>query len=108
MGELLDVYDDIPAEPEKGRVNPEKALSSPQTDRRRLPRVKEKIIDLETKFSFQEDLLQQLNKEMLLQQRQIDALSLQLRLVREQLSELLVQDGVHHDQPLEDEKPPHY
>jgi SlyX protein len=73
-----------------------------------LPRVKEKIIDLETKFSFQEDLLQQLNKEMLLQQRQIDALSLQLRLVREQLSELLVQDGVHYDQPLEDEKPPHY
>lgn len=70
--------------------------------------MKEKIIDLETKFSFQEDLLQQLNKEMLLQQRQIDALSLQLRLVREQLSELLVQDGVHHDQPLEEEKPPHY
>ena len=70
--------------------------------------MKEKIIDLETKFSFQDDLLQQLNKEMLLQQRQIDALAVQLRLIREQLSELLVQDGVQHDQPLEDEKPPHY
>lgn len=70
--------------------------------------MEEKIIDLESKFSFQEDLLQQLNKEMLLQQRQIDALSLQLRLVREQLSELLVQDGVQHDPALEDEKPPHY
>ena len=70
--------------------------------------MKEKIIDLETKFSFQEDLLQQLNKEMLLQQRQIDALSLQLRRVREQLSELLVEDGVQHAEPAADEKPPHY
>ena len=61
--------------------------------------MKEKIIDLETKFSFQEDLLQQLNKEMLLQQRQIDALSLQLRRVREQLSELLAEDGVQHADP---------
>lgn len=70
--------------------------------------MQKKIIDLETKFSFQEDLLQQLNKEILLQQRQIDALSLQLRLVREQLSELLVQDGVQQAVPLPDEKPPHY
>ena len=70
--------------------------------------MKEKIIDLETKFSFQEDLLQQLNKEMLLQQRQIDALSLQLRLVREQLSELLAGDRVQHAEALVDEKPPHY
>lgn len=70
--------------------------------------MKEKIIDLETKFSFQDDLLQQLNKEMLLQQRRIDALSLQLRLVREQLSELLARDGVQHAEPLADEKPPHY
>tara|TARA_B100001105_G_C22362718_1_gene431100 strand:- start:844 stop:1056 length:213 start_codon:yes stop_codon:yes gene_type:complete len=70
--------------------------------------VKEKIIDLETKFSFQEDLLQQLNKEMLLQQRQIDVLSLQLRRVREQLSELLAEDGVQHAEPAADEKPPHY
>ena len=70
--------------------------------------MKEKIIDLETKFSFQEDLLQQLNKEMLLQQRRIDALSLQLRLVREQLSELLAGDGVQHAEAPVDEKPPHY
>lgn len=70
--------------------------------------MEEKIIDLETKFSFQEDLLQQLSKELLLQQRQIDALSLQLRLVREQLSELMALDGVQHAEPLADEKPPHY
>jgi uncharacterized coiled-coil protein SlyX len=45
---------------------------------------------------------------MLLQQRQIDALSLQLRRVREQLSELLAEDGVQHAEPAVDEKPPHY
>jgi uncharacterized coiled-coil protein SlyX len=45
---------------------------------------------------------------MLLQQRQIDALSLQLRRVREQLSELLAEDGVQHAEPAADEKPPHY
>lgn len=70
--------------------------------------MEKKIVDLESKFSFQEDLLQQLNDEVVRQQREIEALSLQLRIVREQLSELMAQDGqTQADGPL-DEKPPHY
>jgi SlyX protein len=70
--------------------------------------MEQKIIDLESKFSFQEDLLQQLNSEVVQQRREIEALSLQLRTVREQLSELMAEDGRPLPEAPLDEKPPHY
>lgn len=70
--------------------------------------MQEKIIDLETKFSFQEDLLQDLNEEVLRQQRQIEALALQLELVKEQLADLLAHDGEPRADNPQEETPPHY
>ena len=67
----------------------------------------EKIIELETKFSFQEDLLQALNETIIRQQRQLD--QLQLELTRMQALLLELQAGPEIDDPTQaHEKPPHY
>lgn len=68
----------------------------------------EKINELETKFSFQEDQLEELGKEMLRQQRQISELLRELALLKLQMSELIereVKRGMATDQH---EIPPHY
>lgn len=70
--------------------------------------MQEKIIDLETKFSFQEDLLEELNKEMALQQRKIESMSAQLNSLTDQLAELMVRGAGEQGAAPLDEKPPHY
>ena len=67
----------------------------------------EKIIELETKFSFQEDLLQALNETMIRQQRQLDQLQLDLKRMQELLLELQAGPEID-DSPQAHEKPPHY
>ncbi len=68
----------------------------------------ERIVELETKFSFQEDTIQELNDVIIRQQRQIDELSLRLNRLSEQFAELAAQrDGTQALAPA-DEKPPHY
>jgi SlyX protein len=70
--------------------------------------VHEKIIDLETKFSFQENLLLELQEELLAQQRQINELVRELAAVKAELAEA-IEHG--NRQPIgtgEFEKPPHY
>ena len=59
-----------------------------------------RLIDLETKFMFQEELLSELNKIVTKQQITIDSLSRELKSVSEGL-------GGDSSNP-KDEKPPHY
>jgi len=65
------------------------------------------LIDLQTKFSFQEDLLQQLNEVVTRQAQQIDNLQRQLQLLQERQQEQGA--GDHQLTAAEaDETPPHY
>ncbi len=64
-----------------------------------------RIVELETKLSFQEHLIQELNEALTHQQRQLDALQHKLDMMHEQLK-----DGMSDDiKPLSEEvPPPHY
>ncbi len=65
----------------------------------------ERIIELETKISYQEDLIQEFNKHVISQQNQIDQLTNLCEILKQQLKE------VHANLPdsiAGDEKPPHY
>lgn len=70
--------------------------------------MQDKIIDLETKFSFQEDLLQELNEIVIRQQRQIDELGRQLGALKQQFEELEAGKSGSHNLVADNEKPPHY
>ena len=70
--------------------------------------MQDKIIELETKYSYQEDLLSQLNREVIRQQRQIDELLREIKLLKEQFDELLGRDSKQVVSEYTDEKPPHY
>jgi len=65
----------------------------------------ERIVELETKLSFQEHLIQELNEALTHQQQQLDALQHRLDAMREQ-----IQTGLSDEiQPVSDEAPPpHY
>lgn len=70
--------------------------------------MEDKMTDLETKFSFQENLLAELNDALSSQQAQISSLQHELTIVKQHLKELL-QSGVKSEHyELGDEKPPHY
>ena len=65
----------------------------------------QRIIELETKLSYQEDLIQELNKHVIDQPRQIDALTSLCGRLKEQLKEIMLSMS---DIETGDEKPPHY
>ena len=65
------------------------------------------LVELQTKFSFQEDLLQQLNTIVTRQQNQIDELRRELKFCTEQTSEVLATVN-QMDGGEQNEKPPHY
>lgn len=67
----------------------------------------EKLIELETKFSYQEDLLADLNEIVVKQQRQLDELLRELAALKDQLSEA-IERGPAQTVGTQDEKPPHY
>lgn len=69
----------------------------------------EQLVDLQTRFAFQEDNLLALNDIVTRQQQQIDALERELQLHREKLTELMqaVADRGPGSAPA-DERPPHY
>ena len=69
--------------------------------------VQEKIIELETKFSFQEDALAELSDEVALQQRQIAELVREMAALKLQLSELATRDSKNAEAGAL-ELPPHY
>ena len=70
--------------------------------------MQDRIIELETKFSFQEDALLELNEVIIRQQRQIDDLVLRLERVTEQMADILAQRSGAQPGSYADEKPPHY
>lgn len=71
-------------------------------------RVQDKLIELETKFSFQEDLLQQLNEVVIRQQRQLDEMSRDMRVLKDQLGEVAADDSKPGAAEQQNERPPHY
>lgn len=64
----------------------------------------ERLIALEIKSSYAEDLLEQLNQQVYEQQRQIDALLAEVAQLRRQMPE----GGLSAERNLRDELPPHY
>jgi len=72
-------------------------------------RLYEQVVDLQTRFAFQEDNLQALNDIITRQQRQIDILERELELHREKLTDLL-QAAADRAPAMSaaDERPPHY
>lgn len=69
--------------------------------------MEEKLIELETKFSYQEDLLSDLNGIVARQQRQLDELISQVSQMKEQLLEA-VDRGSDGAEAAQNEHPPHY
>lgn len=71
--------------------------------------LQEQLIELQTQFAFQEDLLSELNAIVVRQQAQIDTLERELLLHRERLLHVLenLPDKGQNASPL-DERPPHY
>ena len=69
--------------------------------------MEEKLVELETKFSYQEDLLADLNDIVIKQQRQLDELLGELSLIKEQLQAAEERDSLTSERE-QDERPPHY
>jgi SlyX protein len=67
--------------------------------------IENRLIDLEIKAGFTEDLLDQLNSQVFRQQQQIDALIHELRTLRDRMPE---GGGGADVRNLRDEIPPHY
>jgi SlyX protein len=65
----------------------------------------ERLVDIETKIAYQEDLLQALNRVVSEQQKQIDQLELTCNALTARVRELTEAGGSSITQ---DEKPPHY
>lgn len=63
----------------------------------------DRIIELEKKAAFQEDLIEQLNQALIDQQKRIDLLEKRLKLIYGQ-----IQSGVVINRPEEEAPPPHY
>ena len=67
--------------------------------------LEEKLIELETKLTFQEDTIEQLNRVIIDQQKKIDKISNQLLRLDSKISENLTQQDNNSNQH---EIPPHY
>lgn len=65
----------------------------------------DRLVELEIKAAYQEDLLQSLNQTVAEQQQQLDRLALTCRILGERLKSLAAQ---HTDDSHIDQTPPHY
>lgn len=70
--------------------------------------MQERLEDLEAKFSFQEDTLQQLNEIIVQQRRVTDELTQKVAWLEGQVAELLAEKDSSRSLSTEGEKPPHY
>lgn len=66
--------------------------------------MEERLTELEIKISFSEDQIEELNKLIYQQQRQIELLASELRKLRDQMENPMPQE----QRSLRDEIPPHY
>ena len=69
--------------------------------------MEEKLIELEIKLSYQEDLLADLNQIVIVQQTRLDDLMRELGSLKEQLQEA-ISSGAGQGAANENERPPHY
>ena len=67
-----------------------------------------KLIDLESKFSFQEDLLNELNNAVVRQQKQINHLIQEVSQIKSHVLEIVDGQSVSGGQDSKNEIPPHY
>lgn len=65
-----------------------------------------RLIDLESRFSFQEETIRELSEALVRQQQRIDRLEASLKVVAEQVQR--VDAGDDAPQMPKDERPPHY
>ncbi len=69
--------------------------------------MQDEIIELQSKLSFQEQTINELNNALVSQQQQIDRLELKIQLLEDSLAEVEEQAGPLTGQG-QQEKPPHY
>jgi len=67
-----------------------------------LNEVDEKLVDLEVRLSFQEETIDQLNDVILFQNKKIENLEQQLKMIASKLNSADTEEAVY------DQKPPHY
>ena len=65
----------------------------------------DELIELQTQLAFQEQTIGELNEVMISQQKQIDLLRLEIKLLKDKLG--MLEDRLETG-PAENEKPPHY
>jgi SlyX protein len=70
--------------------------------------MEKKLIDLESKFSFQEDLLNELNNAVVRQQKQINHLIQEVSQIKSHVLEIVDGQSVSGGQDSKNEIPPHY
>ncbi|GAB5497949.1 MAG: SlyX family protein [Pseudohongiellaceae bacterium] len=70
--------------------------------------MQERLDDLEAKFSFQEDTLQQLNEVIIQQRRMLDEVQQKVDWLEGQVADLLADKASAPALSGEGEKPPHY
>jgi SlyX protein len=70
--------------------------------------MQDRLIELESKFSFQEDSLQELNEVLIKQQRQLDEMRQLVESLRERIAELEAGGGGGGAPAPGSERPPHY
>ena len=70
--------------------------------------MQEEITALQIKFSYQEDLLQELNQIVIQQQRQMDEMLQEMRALKEQLAEVEIRESKAGGAEMQAERPPHY
>lgn len=68
----------------------------------------EKIIDLETRITYQDDTLQELSDIIYQQQKQIDQLNKMMELMLGKLQDISQNQSGSQSTHIADEKPPHY
>lgn len=72
-----------------------------------MEKLEQRVLELETRYSFLDDLLQKLNDVVIRQQQQIDDHGRIAQMLQQRIQEL--SDGVNVESPgAADEKPPHY
>jgi SlyX protein len=70
--------------------------------------MQERLIELESKFSFQEDSLQELNEVLIKQQRQLDEMRQLVESLRERIADLEAGSAGGEAAAADSERPPHY
>lgn len=72
-----------------------------------MDKLEQRVLELETRYSFLDDLLQKLNEVVAQQQREIEDQGRIARMLQQRISELSEGNTAGAINPI-DEKPPHY